>query len=111
MDVSIKAGISIVAACMALAGCAGLSDPAIGSGPIALSANAEKAFDEYRERRTPRYFAVSTDGKAYYYSFCDAGRCLRQPKTQVIDKCESFSDGVPCKIYASRGDVVWAKDG
>ncbi|MGI9500169.1 MAG: hypothetical protein ACR2P3_09035 [Geminicoccaceae bacterium] len=107
MDVSVRAGLSIMAACMALAGCAGITDPAVGQGPIALSADAENAFVEYRTRRTPRYFAVSTDGQSFYYSYCDAGRCLRQPKTRVIEKCESYSNGVPCKIYASQGNVVW----
>lgn len=108
MNVIITVGLSAMAAALALTGCADIRDPAVGTGPITLSAEAEKALAEYRARRTPRYFAVSTDGQAYYYSFCDSGRCLRQVKTEVVEKCESFSGGVPCKIYASRGDIVWA---
>lgn len=109
MDVSIRAGLSITAVCLALSGCADFADPAVGKGPITLSADAEKALADYKARRIPRYFAVSTDGRSFFYSFCDAGRCLRQAKTQVIDKCETFSNGVPCKIYASQGNVVWTE--
>ena len=95
---------------VALFGCNTVIDPSVGRGPIALSAQTQKAFAEYQARRTPRYFAVSADGKAYYYSYCDAGRCIRQAKTKVIDQCEHYSNGIPCKIYGSQGAVVWADD-
>ena len=78
MDVSIRAGLSVLSVCAALAGRSSVVDPTIGQGPITLSANAEKAFADYQSKQIPRYFAVSTDGQAYYYSYCDAGRCLRQ---------------------------------
>ena len=107
MNDCIKGGLPIMAVCMTLAGCAGIVDPNVGQGPITLSKDASKAFADYQAKRTPRYFAVSTDGNAYYYSFCDSGRCRRQAKTTVIDRCESFSNGVACKIYGSQGNVVW----
>lgn len=107
MHTRTKTGFTIMAACVTLMGCAGIYDPVVGRGPITLSADAEKAFAEYRTTTTPRYFALSTDGSAYYYSFCDIGRCRRDMKTSVIDKCQSFSHGVPCLIYASRGQVIW----
>ncbi|MGI9421021.1 MAG: hypothetical protein ACR2RA_24615 [Geminicoccaceae bacterium] len=110
MDVSIKAGLSIVAICAGLSGCAGLTDPSVGQGPIALSAEAEQAFADYQAKAKPRYFAVSADGSAFYYSFCDVERCLRQVKTKVIQKCETYSNGVPCKIYGSHGKVVWFEE-
>jgi uncharacterized protein RhaS with RHS repeats len=110
MNISIKVGMSIIAVCMMLAGCADMIDSSVGKGPITLSADAEQAFAEYQAKRTPRYFAVSADGEAYYYSYCDSGRCLRQVKTKVIERCESFSDGVPCKIYGSQGNIVWTTD-
>lgn len=102
--------IKIACAAMMLTGCAAVIDPSVGRGPITLSADAEQAFAEYQSRYKPRYFAVSEDGGAYYYSFCDVGRCLRQAKTKVIDKCETFSGGVPCRIYGSHGEIVWAED-
>ena len=108
MNVSIRAVFSAAAVCMALVGCSGVIDPTVGQGPITLSAYAEEGFAEYQARVTPRYFAVSEDGQAYYYSYCDVGRCLKQVKTQVIRKCELHSEGVPCKIYGSHGRIVWA---
>lgn len=111
MEVSIKAGLSIMAVCMTLTGCAEIVDPTVGKGPITLGQDARQAFVEYQTKQTPRYFAVSSDGQAYFYSYCDVGRCLRQPKTTVIQRCETFSDGLPCRIYASHGNVVWRDDG
>jgi hypothetical protein len=110
MSTRFKSIVLAIAAAATIAGCA-IRDPSVGTGPITLSADAERAFDQYRAKETPRYFAVSEDGLAYYYSYCDAGRCLRQPKTQVVRKCESYSEGVPCRIYGSQGNIVWAKDG
>lgn len=111
MNVTIRPVLSLMAVCVTLAGCAAaITDPSVGRGPIALSADAEKAFVDYQAKQTPRYFAVSTDGQAYYYSYCNVGRCTRQVKTSVIRKCESFSNGVPCKIYGSHGSVVWDQE-
>ena len=107
MTVCIRPIISVVALCTALIACAEINDPTIGRGPISLSADVEAAFADYQARQKPRYFAVSADGSAYYYSYCDVSRCLRQVKTKVIEQCESFSNGIPCKIYGSQGKVVW----
>jgi hypothetical protein len=110
MNASVKPALSLLVASTVLVGCNTVVDPSVGQGPIALSAQTQEAFADYQARQTPRYFAVSTDGEAYYYSYCDAGRCLRQAKTKVIDQCERYSNGVPCKIYGSQGAVVWAHD-
>ena len=107
MNFSIRPFISSTALCMTPIACTQIMDPTIGKGPISLSADAEAAFADYQARQKPRYFAVSADGSAYFYSYCDVSRCLRQAKTKVIEKCESFSNGVPCKIYGSQGKVVW----
>ena len=107
---SIRTVLLSMAACVVLIGCSTVIDPYVGRGPIELTSDAEQAFADYGARSKPRYFAVSTDGRAYYYSFCDDSRCLRQAKTNVISKYESFSDGVPCKIYGSQGKVVWSDE-
>ena len=107
MNFSIRPIISTIALSLSLIACAQVMDPTIGKGPISLSSDVEAAFAEYQARQKPRYFAVSADGSAYYYSYCDVSRCLRQVKTKVIEKCESFSNGSPCKIYGSQGKVVW----
>ncbi|MGI9505602.1 MAG: hypothetical protein ACR2RE_21400 [Geminicoccaceae bacterium] len=107
MNFSLRSIISATALCLSLIACAQISDPTVGKGPISLSSDVEAAFADYQALQKPRYFAVSADGNAYYYSYCDVSRCLRQVKTKVIQKCESFSNGVPCKIYGSQGKVVW----
>lgn len=98
-----------IAVVIMVAGC-GISDPYVGTGPIALGSAAKEAFADYRVKSYPRYFAVAEDGGAFYYNYCATGRCLRTPKTHVVEQCETYSDGVPCKIYASNGRIVWAKD-
>ncbi len=110
MNASIKPVITLLAASATLLGCNTVIDPSVGQGPIALSTQTQKAFTEYKAQQKPRYFAVSTDGEAYYYSYCDSSRCLRQAKTKVIDQCERYSNGVPCKIYGSQGAIVWARN-
>ncbi|MGI9491879.1 MAG: hypothetical protein ACR2QF_05690 [Geminicoccaceae bacterium] len=97
---------SSVAALLMLAGCS-ISDPSIGTGPVALGPAAEEAFADYQAKSFPRYFALSEDGSAFYYTYCPDSRCLRKPKTQIIHQCETFSRGIPCKIYAHNGKVVW----
>jgi hypothetical protein len=55
-------------------------------------------------------FAVSTDGNAVGWSFCPqyAGCAQRTEFERIaIEACRSNSNGVPCKIYAWRGKVVW----
>lgn len=93
-----------------LTGCT-VRDPTIGSGSIEMSATALEAFEDYKTKTVPRYFAVSEDGRAYYYSFCSSMRCLRLSKANVVYQCETYSNGVPCRIYASGLDVVWLNEG
>ncbi|MEZ5930349.1 MAG: hypothetical protein R3F54_00035 [Alphaproteobacteria bacterium] len=107
MNVSIRPAFSITVVGVMLAACAEITDPSVGEGPITLSADAQQAFADYQALPNPRYFAVSENGDAYYYSYCDATRCLRQAKTKVIERCETFSNGAPCKIYGSHGTIVW----
>ena len=110
MSVAGRIIVGSVAVVGMLLGCT-VADPSVGEGPVTLHSHVREAFAEYQAKQTPRYFAVSIDGQAFYYSYCDAGRCRRQPKTHVVRRCESHSDGVPCKIYASGGEVIWRDDG
>jgi len=101
--------ILAVAIMLTAAGCSNI-DPSVGTGPITLGPASEKAFTDYQAKPFPRYFALSEDGSAFFYSYCSGNQCLRSAKTQVIHQCETYSDGIPCKIYASKGKVVWAVD-
>ena len=99
----------ILAALLMLTGCDALQS-SVGSGPIALGPVAQQAFDDYQAREFPRYFALSEDGGAFFYTYCPANRCRRTPQSQIIRRCETYSEGVPCRIYARSGKVVWVDD-
>ncbi len=80
-----------------------------GSGYVYLSPSAEAYFQHYLARPDSEYFAVSTDGRAAGYSFCEAGRygCIEGSGTVALRACHRVSNGVPCKIYAVIDTVVW----
>ena len=46
-----------------------------GSGPITLSSNVLRGYEQYKKLQWPSYFAVSEDGKTYGYSYCPEGDC------------------------------------
>lgn len=91
---------------LALAGCLP-PDPNVGKGPITLSPQTQQAFEKYQARRSPGYFVVTEDGNGSFYDYCSSGRCYRTSANTVIYRCEELSDGRPCKVYASKGNVVW----
>jgi hypothetical protein len=109
MRIKTRSIFPAVAILLILVGCS-VPDPSVGAGPVALGPAAEEAFADYQGRISPRYFALSEDGGAFYYTYCPDSSCLRTPKSQIIRQCETFSRGVPCKIYARNGEVVWTDD-
>ncbi|MGI9452414.1 MAG: hypothetical protein ACR2QH_17505 [Geminicoccaceae bacterium] len=86
------------------------NDPTVGTGPITLSPGSQQNFEAYLEKRSPGYFAVAEDGGGSYYNYCPSGRCYRDSANKVIHECEKNNVGKPCKIYASKGKVVWKTD-
>ncbi len=106
---TIRYKILALAIMLTSTGCS-VTDPLVGTGPIAMGPAAEKAFTDYRAKSFPRYFALSEDGSSFYYSFCSGNQCPRTPKSQIVRQCETYSAGIPCKIYARNGEVVWAND-
>jgi hypothetical protein len=84
-------------------------DPNIGTGPIELSSATQQHFEAYKKERTPGFFAVAVDGNGSFYNYCSEGRCYRTSANTVLYKCEETS-GKSCKIYASKGNVVWKAD-
>ena len=85
-------------------------DPSVGSGPIELSRNAQEGFEAYKKERSPGHFAVAVDGSTYAYNYCSAGRCYAGSKPAALHRCEQRSRGTPCKIYGSKGQVVWDRN-
>lgn len=100
--------LAIVAPVIALSVSACLPrDPSVGTGPIELSRNVQRGFEAYKAERAPGHFAVAVDGSTYAYNYCSEGRCLKGSKASSIYRCEQRSNGKPCKIYGSKGQVVW----
>ncbi|MCP5373462.1 MAG: hypothetical protein H6907_17170 [Hyphomicrobiales bacterium] len=98
----------VLSAVVALSACQS-SD--FGSGPVTLSPLAKATFKAYLATPNRRDFAVSLDGKSASYSYCPAhgGACdpSVNPAYVAINGCQNGSHGVPCKVYARDGVVVW----
>lgn len=100
-----------VAALAFLAGCAGIEDDRIGSGPITLSPRTQAAFEEYLNVDEPLVFAVTADGRTWGYSLCELWECqLMKEETIAIEFCRKGSDGKPCYIYAMGTKIVWRNE-
>jgi len=71
--------------------------------------------DSYRNwlgRPTPRAFALSTQGHfAATWGIQPADPAApRDPSDRALVLCQQRSKGVPCKLYAINGAVVWTKE-
>jgi hypothetical protein len=80
-----------------------------GSGYLTMSSTVLTRFQGYLAREDGSYFAVSTDGQYYGYSYCTWGafNCEDSLGNLALKVCHSHSNGVPCKIYAVEDKVVW----
>lgn len=101
-----RSTIPIIVAAMAafLAGCQG--NAMYGEGPITLSPHTSALYKSYLQEQYPLVFTVSTDGNESTYYWCSAFGC-DLPKAKSIRVCEQRSNGVPCKVYAVRRQIVW----
>lgn len=86
------------------------ADPNVGKGPITLSPQTQQSYEEYLATRSPGYFVVTEDGGSSFYNYCSAGRCYRTSSNEVIHRCEENAGGRSCKVYASKGNVVWQEE-
>ncbi|MGI9509507.1 MAG: hypothetical protein ACR2QJ_09195 [Geminicoccaceae bacterium] len=98
----------LIAASLAalLSSCLG-NDPTVGTGPIALSPQAQQNYQRYLKARSPGFFVVTEDGQDSIYNYCSSGRCYRTSANEVIYECEQLAEDRDCKVYASKGRVVW----
>ena len=100
MRLLILLGVALV-----LAGCG--TPPDVGKGEVMITPAVQARYQEFQELDGRAYFAISTDGKGFGYSFCSNYRCARGGRALAISSCEIRSKGIPCKIYADRSGVVW----
>lgn len=82
--------------------------PLMGNGPLTMSAETNRIFQQYQSRPEPMAFAVSNDGRHSGYFYCkEKGACLNaDAKAAALNDCRQNS-GESCKIYALGKDVVW----
>ena len=94
---------------LSLALLAGCGTSLVGSGPITLSLGCQLRFADFQSLDNPDSFAVSTDGRACGYSYCEEMACVGYGEQIAVESCERSSKSVPCKIYAFKNKVVWRK--
>ena len=99
--------VLVIATAGLLAGCKLGSE--VGSGPLLLPLNVSSGYSEYLSQPYPLAFAVSEDGRAYGYVYCEVAGCMRGGTHQykATENCLAYSNGTPCKIYARKRNVVW----
>lgn len=77
-----------------------------------LSPRLQTFFEKYMRKGNRAAFALSIDGKAAGFSYCPQHAMCgfaqrRKLERTALNSCRSASDGVACKIYAWRGNIVW----
>lgn len=76
-----------------------------------LHPKARAFFEEYRRKVHRGAFALSINGNSAGYNYCPkTGMCgVQRHKLfrSAIQSCRVHSDGVPCKIFAWRGNIIW----
>ena len=80
--------------------------------PPTFSPYVQAHFEQYMRQMHPGVFVVSTDGQSLFYSTCPAfaDHCFAVgagSKTDVLNRCEMNSGGVPCHVYAVGRRIVW----
>ena len=89
----------------------------IGKGPITLSKDAAKKFEEYLEiyennkdeKGWSIYFAVSPDGKITgdFEASSSGKKNIKMVKAMAIAECMSNNKKNNCYLYAINDEVVW----
>ena len=94
-----------------------------GKGPLKLSKNTmetvlmymygagnKKYSDSANRKNNPTIMAVSESGYSYMYSYCPIvyhDGCTPPNTGRIIKKCEKYSEGSPCYIFARKRTIVW----
>ena len=101
-----------------LAACAGPGVKGIpvlnGSGDVTMSPSAYAAFNAYRAKADPMVFALSPDGKQYYWQYCIAFKTecdIEAYMQDAVTRCSQQGSGQTCRIFARRKAVVWRNPG
>lgn len=77
-----------------------------------ISDRGRESYRDWLGRPTPRAFALSAEGHwaaTWTLNPTDASH-PRDPSERALMICQQRSKGVPCKLYAINGAVVWTKE-
>ena len=74
--------------------------------PLVVSPAVMADFAQYKSRRSPMYFAVSTDGLFSWYSYCIDYNCQagQSERRTAVAECKK-EGGADCVIFAVGSDV------
>jgi hypothetical protein len=86
--------------------CASRGQETRAEEPLVVSPEVMAQFEEYRARRAPMYFAVSSDGLFAWYSYCVDRACGGEQKYRraAVDDCEK-EGGTDCRIFAVGDEI------
>ena len=102
-------GLKIVAAL--IAGLALANTAAADGAKQQLTKPAWQGYQQYLASATDQrhgFFAISKDGQIWGQSGCPKGQCPADDalKTSAITRCQQFSAGVPCLIFAEDRNIL-----
>ena len=85
-----------------------------GSGAVTMSPSAYSAFSAYRAKAEPLVFALSPDGRQYYWYYCISLKKDCDVEAYMLDavaRCSVQGGGQTCYVFARRRAVVWRDPG
>ncbi len=84
--------------------------PDWGRGPVTLSPSSQLALNRYMGTQEAAAFALTTDGRLAFFSYCPGGHGLDcvEAYESALSGCRRVVKGrIECKIFADLRDVVW----
>jgi hypothetical protein len=98
-----------------------------GSGPLKLDKSTMESVIMYmygagnkkysgnaKRKNDPLIMVISQNSKGYFYQYCPtewSGNCMKPKSYQITKKCEQYSNGSPCFVFAVKRRIVWKNGG
>lgn len=97
----------------------------IGKGSLQLSKNSMEMLMQYmygasnpkyefgkNKKNKPMLMTISKDGNSTHYYYCPYNSCESgNYRQQSIEKCEKYSQGSKCYVFALGRKIVWKNNG
>jgi hypothetical protein len=103
--------LAIIAAALLLGGPANFEQAWAEDAKMQITKAAWQGYQQYLAGATDQrhgFFAMSKDGQNWGQSGCPKGSCPpdEQMKASAMKRCEQFSAGVPCLIFAEDRTIL-----